>query len=42
MLRVETTLQAEGFAERRGDIIWRIPLVGGGSCVLYLFLEFQS
>jgi predicted transposase YdaD len=42
MERVNAKLHAEGGERRESDVIWRIPLSGGGDAYLLLLLEFQS
>lgn len=42
MERVNTRFHAEDGTRRESDVIWRIPLKGGGDAYLLLLLEFQS
>jgi hypothetical protein len=42
MERVNAKFHAEDGVRRESDVIWRIPLKGGGDAYLLLLLEFQS
>jgi hypothetical protein len=42
MERVNAKFHAEDGERRESDVIWRIPLRGGGDAYLLLLLEFQS
>jgi predicted transposase YdaD len=42
MERVNAKFHADGNERRDGDVIWRIPLTGGGDAYLLLLLKFQS
>ncbi len=42
MERINAKFHAEGGIRREGDIVWRIPMHGGGDAYLALLLEFQS
>lgn len=42
MERINAKFHAEGGDRRDGDVIWRIPVQGGGDAYLLLMLEFQS
>lgn len=42
MERVNAKFHAPGGKRRESDVVWRLPLGGGGDLYLYLMLEFQS
>ena len=42
MRRINTKLTAPKGQRRRGDIVWEIPIEGGGNLFVLLMLEFQS
>lgn len=42
MERQNTNFNADTGEERRSDVIWRLPLRGGGDAYLLLMIEFQS
>lgn len=40
--RVNAKFHGHGGKRRESDVVWRLPLAGGGDLYLYLMLEFQS
>ncbi len=42
MERLNTKFHADTGERREGDLVWRIPRVGGGDAYVMLLLEFQS
>ena len=42
MRRLNTKFTAKTGQRRRGDLVWEIPILAGGSLFLLLLLEFQS
>ncbi|HIJ62613.1 MAG TPA: DUF4351 domain-containing protein [Rhodospirillaceae bacterium] len=42
MERLNANFNADTGEERRGDVIWRLPLRSGGDAYLLLMIEFQS